>query len=201
MGWGGLFKPCLPAMGKDAKKDQAPAAAPAAAAAKAAPAAAPPAPFSLQKVALWIITAFMAQDVSNKASVFKGWPIPSVYGNTEEEGKIYPFFLLGFTMVIQVATVLFLYLDRPVGLLMLFAYCGGWAHSLGTVFDIEKGPEWTDYAALFVIALLGMLNMTNKGARFSQVLGLRSAKKMTFVKLCGLAAGVGVLYSAAGHRL
>lgn len=81
-----------------------------------APASTAPAPaLSLQKVALWVLTALLCLSLATKAQ-----GLSPLYG----PGKLYAGGLLQLSEVFEVGTLALLYADRPLGVLALFMYVG-----------------------------------------------------------------------------
>jgi len=75
-----------------------------------------PAPaLSLQKVALWVLTALLCLSLATKAQ-----GLSPLYG----PGKLYAGGLLQLSEVFEVGTLALLYADRPLGVLALFMYVG-----------------------------------------------------------------------------
>ena len=82
---------------------------------KAPPTASAPARLSLQKVALWVLTALLCLSVASKAQ-----GLSPLYGI----GKLYARGLMPLAAVYEIGTVALLYADRPIGVVALFAYIG-----------------------------------------------------------------------------
>ena len=80
-----------------------------------------PARLSLQRVALWVLTALLCLSVASKA---QGYPL---YGNSPlyGPGKLYARGLVPLSAVYEIGTLALLYVDRPIGVVALFAYIGG----------------------------------------------------------------------------
>ena len=74
-----------------------------------------PARLSLQKVALWVLTALLCLSVASKAL-----GLSPLYGI----GKLYARGLMPLAAVYEIGTVALLYADRPIGVVALFAYIG-----------------------------------------------------------------------------
>ena len=74
-----------------------------------------PARLSLQKVALWVLTALLCLSVASKAQ-----GLSPLYGI----GKLYARGLMPLAAVYEIGTVALLYADRPIGVVALFAYIG-----------------------------------------------------------------------------
>ena len=70
---------------------------------------------SLQKVALWVLTALLCLSLATKAQ-----GLSPLYG----PGKLYAGGLMPLSEVYEIGTLALLYADRPLGVLALFAYIG-----------------------------------------------------------------------------
>ena len=83
---------------------------------KSAPASTAAAPaLSLQKVALVVLTALLCLSLATKAQ-----GLSPLYGPS----KLYAGGLLPLSEVYEIGTLALLYVDRPIGVIALFAYIG-----------------------------------------------------------------------------
>ena len=70
---------------------------------------------------MWVLTALLCLSVASKA---QGYPL---YGNSPlyGPGKLYARGLVPLSAVYEIGTLALLYVDRPIGVVALFAYIGG----------------------------------------------------------------------------
>jgi len=155
-----------------------------------------PAPaLSLQKVALWVLTALLCLSLATKAQ-----GLSPLYG----PGKLYAGGLLQLSEVFEVGTLALLYADRPLGVLALFMYVGGTAHALAFADSSPEasgtGSATAMHLQLVLTVLATLLNITNKGGFVSRLLQLRTLAPAVFLKVgCG-AMLFGALFSFAVSR-
>ena len=76
-----------------------------------------PARLSLQKVALWVLTALLCLSVASKAL-----GLSPLYGIGKS--PLYARGLMPLAALYEIGTVTLLYADRPIGVVALFAYIG-----------------------------------------------------------------------------
>ena len=102
-------------------------------------------------------------------------------------------------VVCELGMLALLYVDRPIGVIALFAYIGGMAHALASSdasSDASGTAEWM-HLQLLLTVLATLLNVTNRGGFVSSVLRLRNLTPFGFLKVGFGAVVLGAVSSFA----